>query len=175
MALLRRHAHQRGSRNRVHVIHPRRCRLQPYCLAWQLLLGRTRLVWRLPLPWGLARLGLGLGLGMGLLRLGLGRRIRLGMGLVGSRLGLGSILGMALLLLQPVGLRLMALCRRFPRALRTRPIPCLGFHQNWLPTSGRLCQKWGFNNWSRLGSALTESVRRNPTAKSRKERHSARG
>jgi hypothetical protein len=54
---------------------------------------------------GMARLELGLGMGLGLLRLGLGR--------LGNRLGLlGSILGMALLLVQPLDLRrcLAGLC-----------------------------------------------------------------
>ena len=60
---------------------------------------------------GMARLELGLGRGLGLLRLGLG--IRLGLGRLGNRLGLlGSILGMALLLVQPLDLRrcLAGLC-----------------------------------------------------------------
>ena len=53
----------------------------------------------------MAWLELGMGLGLGLLRMGLRRRFRLGMGL-GIRLGtMGPVLGLARVLVQPMGLR----------------------------------------------------------------------
>jgi hypothetical protein len=95
MALLRRTTHRDCSCVHNHDLQPRRLGLQQSRLARQQLGWMARRLARW-LGLGMARLELGMGLG--LLRLGLGR--------LGNRLGLlGSILGMALLLVQPLDLR----------------------------------------------------------------------
>src|SRR5215831_5548865 len=131
MALVRRPAPRGRPLNHVDVIHSCGRHPQYCCVARQLLGMARRLAWRsLPLWLGIARLGLGL------LRMGLW--IRLGMGLVGARLGrVGPFLDVAYLLLQPMGLRSLAVCRQ-SRSLRARSlssarVSAVGERMHWVP------------------------------------------